>query len=274
MRIFFKTGSTVTEITKPLNKYKGDDYVLSMTNADAIYIATDFPLNHFYVKLGTTKNIIASDLKVENWNGNGWQEVVHLNDYTDAFTQSGFIDFTPDRNSSWVISSSNIEGQTVTDLESITVYDQYWTKLTVNNSLTPSINLAWVGNLFSDDADLFSEFSLFNDSNFLTGFETGKTSWEEQHVKAGELIVQDLKKKRVIVGKEQILDRDVLLPASVCKVAEIIFNAFGKDYADQKTSANDEYNKRIDLPQYSVDLNNNAVKEASEVSYREGWLSR
>jgi hypothetical protein len=154
------------------------------------------------------------------------------------------------------------------------VYDKYWIKISFTQNLDAGIELEWIGNLFSEDEDLFAEYPLFNDQTFLTAFESGKLNWEEQHVKAGDLIVQDLKRKNVILGSEQILDRSVLLPASVCKVAEIIFNAFGKDYQDHLLRAREEYNRRIDLSKYVVDSNNNGIQDAQETYASQGWLSR
>lgn len=274
MRVFFKEGSTVLEVTKEINSYKSDTYLLSFGTGDGLYIASDFPLNHFYIKMGSVLNSNPSTILIDYWTGNGWTPVVNQNDYTDALGGSGFIEFTPDRDVSWVMENTSSNGQTVTDLETITVYDKYWVRLKVSADLTDAIELKWIGNLFSEDDDLFSEFPLFNDTEFLSAFETGKTSWEEQHAKAAEIIIQDLKRKNIILGKEQILERDVLLPASVCKVAQIIFNAFGKDYSDQLLRARDEYDKRMDLRNFVTDLNNNAIPDPIDRSMSQGWLSR
>jgi hypothetical protein len=274
MRIFFKESSNLIEITKQINKYKSDTYLMSMATTDAIYIGSDFPLNHLYIKMGSVVNNINSVIKIEYWDGTNWINSVNLNDYTFAFSQSGFIEFTPDRDEQWLMESTNASGQSITDLESITVYDKYWMKITVSVTLRNNIELQWIGNKFSEDEDLYSEYPIFNDATFLTSFEAGKTTWEEQHIKAGELIVQDMKKKNIIVGKEQILERDILLPASVAKVAEIIFNAFGSDYNEQRQHAKEEYLRRIDLSKYSVDTNNNGIVDAVDVRYSEGWLSR
>jgi hypothetical protein len=274
MRVFFKEGSNVLEISKQINRYKSDTYLMSLSTSDGIYIASDYPLNHFYIKMGAVKNESPSNVIIDYWSASGWNPVVHQNDYTEAFSQSGFIEFTPDRDASWTLSNSNSNGQNITGLENITVYDKYWTRITVDADLDDNIELEFIGNIFSDDEDLFSEFPIFNDSNFLSCFESGKTDWQEQHVKAADLIIQDLKRKGIIMGPEKILDRDVLLPASVCKVAEIIFNAFGKEYEDQIKRARNEYDKRLDLSNYLVDTNNNGIMEAVDVSYKQGWLSR
>jgi hypothetical protein len=274
MRVFFKEGSNVIEITKQINRYKSDTYLMSLATTDGIYIATDFPLNHFYVKMGAVKNASPSNIILDYWSSNGWNPVVNQNDYTEAFTESGFVEFTPDRDTTWTLSNSNSNGQNITGLENVTVYDKYWTRLTVDADLDNNIELEYIGNVFSDDEDLFSEFPIFNDANFLSCFESGKTDWQEQHVKAADLIIQDLKRKGIILGPEKILEREALLPASVCKVAEIIFNAFGKDYEDQLNRARKEYDNRLNLSQFAVDTNNNGIKDAVDVSYKQGWLSR
>jgi hypothetical protein len=274
MRIFFKDVSNVIEITKQINTYKSDTYMFTMNSTDAIYIASDFPLNHFFVKMGTVLNESPSEMIIDYWSNQGWLPVVNKNDYTEAFSQSGFVEFTPDRDHHWLRENTNSSGQSVQGLESIVVYDKYWTRIQFTNSLDAGIELEWIGSKFSDDDDLFSEYPIFNDSTFLTSFESGKIDWEEQHVKAANLIIQDLKKKNVIIGPEQVLDRSIMLPASVCKTAEIIFNAFGKDYNEQRLAARNEYDRRIDLSAYAVDTNNNGILDAVDVQMKQGWLSR
>jgi hypothetical protein len=274
MRIFFKDGSNILEITKQINKYKSDTYLLTMTSSDAIYIATDFPMNHLFIKMGAVLNESSSSMLIDYWSSQGWLPVVNHNDYTNAFSESGFVEFTPDINHYWTRSNTSSPSQSITGLESIVVYEKYWTRIQFTNDLDPNIELEWIGSKFSDDDDLYSEYPIFNDQTFLTVFSAGKTDWEEQHIKAADLIVQDLKKKNVILGKEQILDRSVMLPASVCKVAEIIFNAFGRDYNEQKLAAKLEYERRIDLSNYVVDTNNNGVEDAADVQYKQGWLTR
>lgn len=274
MRVFFKEGATLTEITKEISRYKVDTYVFSMATTDAIYIASDFPLNHFYVKMGAAVNDNVAELEVAYWSNDSWMPVVDIDDHTDAFSRSGFVTFTPDKNENWSMDDTSNNGDTIDDLEDIVVYDKYWIKLTVSADLDNSLDLQFIGNIFSDDYDLYAEFPIFNDSNFLTAFEAAKTSWQEQHVKAAEIIIQELKRKNVILGAEQILVRDILIPASVSKVAEMLFNSFGKDYYEQRDSARKEYDKRIDLSNYIVDSNNNAIPEHQEVRMKQGWLSR
>ena len=264
MRIFKNN----VEITKEVSRLDSSVYKLNYATGSYIYIASDFPFNHTFIKLGAVKNLISATMKVEYYTTT-WDQVVELRDETNGLKQDGFIEFTPNRNFGWA--------QTVDSSEagvSVVVYNKYWTRISFNQNLTADAELSFIGNKFSDDDDLFSEFPVFNDANFLTAFKAGKTSWEEQHLKAAELIIQDLQKKQVIIGKEQILDKVKFLGASVCKVAEIIYTAFGNDYIEQRKIAKEEYSKRIDLSQYNIDLNGSGELEPMEIQARTNWLSR
>lgn len=273
MRIFFKTGSTVTELTEEIKRFGQGTKTISYSSGDYIYIASDFPFNHTYFKLGDNVNSQNVTLNVEYWSNSDWRSVVHLNDLTQAFSQSGFIEFTPDREGAWMMTSTNYGGNTIPDLASITVYDKYWSRISLTGNMD-DVDFDWIGNLFSDDNDLYAEYPIFNDDNFLSCFKAGKTDWQEQHVRAADVIVKELKQKNIILGKEQILDRDIFMPASVVKVAEIIFNAFGRDYNDSREIARNEFKSRMDLSQFNVDINNNGDKEPFETVSRQGWISR
>lgn len=263
MRILYNA----IEITKEISRPDILSYPFNYTVGSYIYIASDFPFNSIYFKLGTP-NAIPANMKIEYF-GNNWSEVVELRDDTHGFTQNGHIEFTPNRNAGWTMALESSQAGI-----SKVVYQKYWTRISFDVNLTAATSLEFVGNKFSDDTDLFSEYPIFDDANFMNAFRIGKTNWEEQHVKASELIIQDLKKKSVILGAEQILDRAKFIGASVCKVAEILFSAFGNDYVEQRKNAEKEYGKRLDLSQYSVDSNNNALLEKSEIISNQGWLSR
>lgn len=265
MRILFNN----TEITKHIERLDTSEYELTYTAPDYIYIASDFPFNHLYFKLGTTVNLVSANMTIEYWGSSKWNEVVELRDETSALSTSGFIEFTPNRDEGW----SNEELSSTVGLTTV-LYDKYWVRISFDQVLTPAIDLSYIGHKFTDDSDLFSEYPIFNNSDFLTAFKSGKTSWEEQHIKAAEMIAMDLSKKSVIIGKEQILERRKFIGASVCKVAEIIFTAFGNDYIEQRTSAREYYHQRLNLSQYSIDTNGDGILSPSEVVVRQSWLSR
>lgn len=264
MRIFHDN----LEITKDLIRLNGVHVDFSYVLGDFVYIATDLPFNHFYLKHAPPANNIPATMKVEYYSA-GWNEVVDLKDETNAIFTDGFVEFTPNRNATWSRTSSSVDfglGKTV--------YDQYWIRISFDATLKANCELSFLGNKFSDDTDLFHEYPIFNNADFLTAFEAGKGDWEEQHVKAAEIIVADLTKKRIIIAPEQILDRRKFIGASVCKVAEIIYTAFGNDYLEQKKEAAAEYYKRLDMSQYAIDTNGDAILEPAELQTRQGWLSR
>ena len=266
MRILFNS----TEITKEVEKLDTTSCSMTYVAGNFIYIASDFPFNHLFIKMGTVKNAIAVTMKIEYWDGSAWVQVVELRDHTNGLFNDGFIEFTPHKQYLWSLEDESDDIPGFTKI----LYDKYWTRISFNLTLTPSVDISFMGHKFSDDTDLFVEYPVFNDSSYLTAFKAGKTSWEEQAVKAAEMISMDLMKKSVILGPEQILERRKFIGASVCKVAEIIFTAFGNDYIDQKKAAHEEYYRRLDLSQYSVDTNGDAILNSDEVKTKQGWLSR
>lgn len=263
---FFHNNDEITSNTERLDS---STYSLTYLSGDYIYVASDFPFNHLYLKLGTVKNLVPSTAMTVEYYGTSWNSVVELSDGTFGLSDSGFIDFTPNRNYGWSLATDS----TVVGI-SKTLYDKYWTRISFNQNLTASIDLSFLGIKFSDDNDLFSEYPVFNDSNFLAAFKAGKTDWEEQEIKASSLIIDALKKKNVIVAAEQVLDRKRFIGSSTCKTAEIIFTAFGNDYLEQKKAAKEEYSKRLDLSQYNIDKDNNGILTPSEVVQSQGWLCR
>lgn len=264
MRVFHNN----TEITKIISRLDGVFGEFSYIAGEYGYFAVDLPFNHLYFYLPTNTNNIAATMKVEYYSGS-WTEAVNLKDETNAFFNSGYVEFTPNRNNGW----SRVSNSTELGLP-YTVYDKYWMRISFNVNLKPNFRVDFIGHKFSDDLDLFSEYPVFNDVNFMTAFQAGKANWEQQHVKAAEIIIQDLQRKNVVIAPEQILDRTKFIPASVCKVAEIIFTAFGNDYTEQRNAAREEYLRRLDLSQYNIDNNSDAILQSQEIGVKQGWMSR
>lgn len=274
MRVFYKDSVEISEITNHIKRVDSEYFTMDYISGDYIYLLSDLPFNHFYLSLGETVNAVSSSMKVEYYSSNGWVEVVNLNDLTGSLGASGHIDFTPDRQVSWIMRSTNDSSDKIEGLEGISVYDVYAVRVSFSDDLTEGVELNYIGHNFSDDIDLFSEFPIFNDSDFLTAFKSGKTSWEEQSIKAADIIIKDLKAKNVIMGAGQILDRSLFTNASIQKTAELIFSSFGSDYLNQKIEARKEYSQRMDMKIFKVDTNNNAIPDAKENTYKQGWLSR
>lgn len=274
-RVIYSDNGTLTDLTTQLSNYHSGTYTFSnfVAAEDYIYIGNIAPFNHFYLKMGTA-SVASTTMSVDYWSGDDWQSVVELNDETSGLTQDGFITFVPDRNYGWVDGNTNGQGRQITGLTSLTIYDKYWIRISFNNDLTDNCIISWIGQNFSNDDDLGSEFPDLVRSSVLTAFESGKTNWEEQHIRAAEIIVKDLISKNIIYSKGQILERNSFMLPSVSKVAEIIFNSFGDDYIDQKKAARNEYEQRMNKSIYDIDSNRDGELTEGEMTNRQGFLKR
>lgn len=274
-RVIYSDNGTLTDLTTNLENYHSGTYTFSGFTAaeDYIYIGNIVPFNHFYLKMATA-SIASTTMSIHYWTGNSWQAVVETIDETSGLTQDGFVTFVPDRDHAWVDGNTNGQGRQVTGLTSVTIYDKYWIRISFNNDLTANSIISWVGQKFSNDNDLGSEYPDLTRSNVLTAFESGKTDWEEQHVRAAEIIVDTLITKNVIFAKGQILERRSFMLPSVSKVAEVIYNSFGDDYSDQKKDARNEFEKRMDKSIFDVDSNLDGELTYREMTNRQGYMVR
>jgi hypothetical protein len=275
MRILYSDNGTVSDSTTSVANYKTGDLTFSyVASQDYIYIGSDLPFNHFYLKMGGTVNAVSATMAIELWDGKEWVDTVEVLDGTNGLSQSGFVQFTPNKDEDWQRESTNHNGNRVEGLTSIVIYDMYWMRISFNATLTPSIIVSWIGNLFSDDNDLYGEYPVFNSTALKTQFETAKSTWEEQHVRAAEMVIKDLKSKQVILSGSQILERDDYRLPAVCKTAQIIFTAMGDDYVDDAATAKKEYDMRMDLSVHKIDLNNDGILDVKEQFSRVGFFSR
>jgi hypothetical protein len=274
-RVFFSDNGVLRDFSVNLNKYDSTESVFDYkTGEDYFFIGSRLPFNQLYFKL-VTLNELPANMYVEVWDGSQWQFVNEVIDETGAFSDSGYITFYPDRDYGWDLADTASTGEVVEGLESVKIYDRYWLRLSFDADLTEGVSLSWLGNIFSDDGDLGAEYPDLIKTNVLSSFKSGKTNWEEQHVRAAYIIEQDLIINKVAISPEQILDREDYRLASVQKTAEIIFNAFGDDFTDNKQRAKEEYQRRISAPNKKIDRNANAVEDRYEtMNESSGWLQR
>ncbi len=275
-RVIYSNNGVLTDLSDDVEKYRTGVATIAdfVGSEDAIYIGNVAPFNHLYFKFGTL-NILPVNMSVKYWDGKSWFDVVEKRDRTDGFRQDGIVEWVPDRNRAWQRDNTNNNGnEKILGLGSVTIYDLYWIKITFNSNLTASTQLKYIGYLFSNDDDLISEYPDLVRTKVKEGFETGKQNWEEQHVRASEILIDDLIKKEVIWNKGQILHRQDYTLANICKVAEIIYAAFGDDFEDQMIKARQEYASRLDKKRFSVDLDGNGELTLGEVFNKAGFLGR
>jgi len=273
-RVFFAVNDNLQDLSVNLNKYDSIESEFTyISNQDYLYIGSRLPFNSIYFKLEQL-NENPANMYVEVWDGENWEFVDELIDETNGFKKSGYITFTPNRDAGWSMESTNSTGGSIPGLQNVIIYDKYWMRVTFDADLTDPVSLSWIGHIFADDADLESEYPDLGKTSVKASYKTGKTNWEEQIVRASEIVIEDLMINRNIIDSSQILDRYDYKSATIQKTAEIIFNAFGDDFVDQKQRAREEYQRRLSIPTKKIDLNANAVEDVFESRNTQGWLSR
>jgi hypothetical protein len=273
-RVFFAVNDNLQDLSVNLNKYDSIESEFTyISNQDYLYIGSRLPFNSIYFKLKQL-NENPANMYVEVWDGENWEFVDELIDETNGFKKSGYITFTPNRDAGWFMESTNSTGGSIPGLQNVIIYDKYWMRVTFDADFTDPVSLSWIGHIFADDAELESEYPDLGKSSVKASYKTGKTNWEEQLVRASEIVIEDLMINRNIIDSSQILDRYDYKSATIQKAAEIIFNAFGDDFVDQKQRAREEYQRRLSIPTKKIDLNANAVEDLFESRNTQGWLSR
>lgn len=262
--ILFKDNASEVDISTFLNNFRSGEYVLPIVaSEDALYIGSDLPFNHRYFDISTA-NDEASEITIELWDGSDWQEVNSFIDGTavsgKTFSQSGKIEWVPDRLKSW---SRELDSEDITGITK-NIYNMYWVKITFSADLNVLTAVKYIGHVFSDDETLFDFFPDLNSSALLNAFESGKTNWNEQHYSAAEAIIRDLRSSGIIQSANQILKSVTFETASVYKTAELIFQGLGNSYRDDRDDARDLYNRAMKLTYFDVDTNENANLDEAE----------
>lgn len=255
-RIVLSDNGTLTDITETTNTYGTTGTSHAFVSADdAIYIGSRFPMSEKYFK---ASGGVTGTLTVEYWDGTSFRAMVDTRDGTSGLSTSGYLKFTPDRSKAW----SRADTGTITELDDLTIYDQYWLKITVSADAT--IDLAWIGDLFSTDNDIEAEYPDLLRPAMLTGFKAGKVDWEEQRAIASGYIVEDLMARNAVRSSNQLFEVERFRRASVIRTAMIIFKVFGSDYDDDFKRSKIEYADRFNALSVLRDDNSNALEDPKE----------
>lgn len=255
-RVFWSDNGTIVDISNTVNDHKSDSQVLPIVAAeDKIYIASLLPFNHKWIEM-TVVNDQASVITADIWWGNKWNPALDVLDFTAssgvALAQSGIFRFQTDRLKGW---DRELDGFDVTGLTGVNINDYYWMRMNFSGDLNALTSIKYIGHNFSDDDDLYSYYPDLNNANLQDSFDTGKTDWKEQHFMAAQVIIRDLRTRNIILERDQIIDYELFNEASIHKVAEIVYGAFGEDHRDDMKVARDRYKEAMNLKQYNVDRN-------------------
>jgi hypothetical protein len=274
-RIIFSKNGVNTDLSLDLNDFRSGASVINYeVGTDYLYIASELPFNHKYFNVSVA-NDVSAIAAVDIWYSRTWNAAVDIIDRTavsgKSLAQSGVIEWTTNRLKGW---TSERDSEAVTGITLVGLYDFYWVRLKFNATLKATTALSYIGYKFSNDTALVDYYPDLANSKLKLAFETGKTSWDDQHLISAETIIRDLKKNGVIASSSQILAYEKFLEPSVHKVAELIFAGLGKAYREDSNEARRRYNEAMNVSFYDVDLDGDG--RLSEVERRKtiGFMSR
>jgi len=274
-RIIWDNNGTLTDLSVNLNNLPSGTEVIPFVAAeDKIYIGSDLPFNHRYFDVSVV-NAQASVATVKIWDNNAWTSAVDVIDQTDVsgatLAQDGIISWVTDRNETWGKEETT---EDITELASLKIYDKYWVQISFSADLTAGTALQYIGHKFSEDEDLELFYPDLNQSSVKTAFKTGKTTWDEQHVKSAEDIVRHLRKKSALWSADQVYNWDVFTDAAIHRTAYWIMFGFGDDYQDERALAEKEYYKALNGINFQTDISENGRLDTEEKKTATGWRRR
>lgn len=242
-RVIWKNNATLEDLTISLNDLFAGSKVVDIVAADdKLYLGSQLPFNHRFFQVSVV-NALASVVTVEIWDGSAWNAAVDVLDLTAVsgatLAQSGVIQWAVDRNKSFGLAQTT---EDVTGLTTLKIYNMYWVRLTFSANLTGTTALSYIGHKFSNDSMLSGlGYPDLVRSAVLSAYATGKTTWNDQHILASEIVVRDLVKSGHIKSGSQILGWDQFGEASAHKCAEIAFTAFGEKKENERLLAAENY---------------------------------
>ena len=286
-RIIFSNNNVLQDLSVNLNNFRSGVEALTIIAAeDKIYFGSILPFNHKWIEMGAVANAAAAVISdIEVWDGDEWQSVVDIIDQTkigtSTFAQSGYISWVPDKDESWLRDDTRGTDTNIDPIEGlgdasnpVTIYDMYWARFTFSADLTAAMELKFVGHKFSAEEDLGDQYPELILSTTKAQFETGKTDWKNQEFMAAERIIEDLERDEVVKTRDNILNWERFTMASVHKIAEIIYKAFGDDYEDNRKVARSYYLQTLKAGRKEIDRNRNARKDPQEAIDSQGTLIR
>jgi hypothetical protein len=279
-RIIYDDNGTLRDYSIKVGNYVGgsENFVV-VAAQDKLYIGSDMPFNHRYFDIGTGNTNAGNISKIEYWSSNEWIEAVDILDETHNGTatmaQSGIVTFIPDKEYIWSSDDTIENGQElITGLGNVTIYGLYWARMTFSADFSIGTTIKYIGHKFATDDDVATQYPDLIRSDVLDHFETGKTDWNEQLIASSEIIVRDLKKKGIIKSGNQILNSGIFKDACVHKLAEVVYNGFGKDYVENRREAKIQYDAALNLSMFQVDQNCDAILSPAEMVISSGVLKR
>jgi hypothetical protein len=259
-----------SDVSFEVNDYRTGAFTFAYQTGQYLYIGSNMPFNNLWFEMGTL-NLVPASVTIEMWWGNEWVSAVDVLDQTNGLRATGRIQWNTDLYEGW---EREERAQDVTGLSGVKIYNMFWLRMSWSANLTATMTIKYIGQKFSNDDILASYYPDLSLSTIKAAFETGKTTWDEQHYMAAEHIIRDLKKRGIITSRSQILDYDLFTDASCHKVAEIVYQAFGNSYAEQLKMAREAYKEALNIKYFNVDQNADGRLDPIERNISTGFMTR
>lgn len=247
-----------TDISVVVNDFRTGSYVFAYAGgSDALYVACEVPFTNLFFDV-SSPNALAAQVGVDVWWGNSWHAAVDVIDETRphggpaSLAQSGRLSWRVDRLRGWdrIEDPSTSSDQVV---KATKIYDLYWSRLKWSAALSSTTAVAYIGQKFSSDEMLYSYYPDLRQTSLKSSFASGKTSWNEQHYMAAEVICRDLISREIVRHRGQVFDARIFGEASCHKVAEIVYRGIGQSYEPARVAARKAYDEAMHLKVFRVD---------------------
>jgi len=232
---------------------------------DNIYVGQYYPFNSLFIQI-TVANDEESNLSVQTYNGQTWEDVNDLLDGTKTsgktLAKSGVIQFNPDYNKVWQYANDT---SLPTELSTLKIFGLYWIKLSVSNDLTQAIvsppsagtTLRRITYKFTTQEIIESMDPDINE--YLTAWESGKTDWTEQILTASQLMALDLRGRGIIKSPANIMRFDDVAHLAAFKSLSVIYGGLGGEKIKKKVEVDKEYDKLKNSLIFTTDKYENGV---------------
>lgn len=270
IRIFSIDNTVATDITLATQDKNAYTAIPMVYNEDYVYIGQELPFNQLFMEVKAA-NTASSVLSVEVWNGS-WDSVAETIDGTSSagktLAVSGNVQFTLDKNSSWLYLPDTSEAGATFGLTGVKLYNLYWARIKVSASLSAGTQIRRISYKFTTD-DKLEELDP-NLDTYRTAWDSTKTEWLDQILDASSRIAEHFKTSGIISGIQGVLRIDsTIFTATAYRALSLVYSGLGKEYADAKKDALGEYNGLLEGFKLKLDANADGVvnDQASAVSY-------
>lgn len=259
-----------TDISLDMENYTKEYSFGTLTDAQYIYVGNYKPINALYAHLEKV-NTNSGTLSVEYYNGSTFTAVSGLVERTEAFTESGFIEW--DRN------QTDEAKTTVNSLE------KYWYRISTDTTTTSLIFRA-LNLLFSSDVNIKEEAPYLLSSDY---WPSEETSFVNYHQAARNEIIQRLRNEgysayNTVSGHKDLdifdlNDYKQLQEASkylvLSKIYFYLSDAPEDKYIQRSREFKSMYNDAFRTFFLSVDANDDGLQSKSEKSaFKSGVITR